>query len=270
MTRLIVLDVETTGVARDADEVIELAVQFGLVGAAAGCAPAQRVWRFRPSKSVGSSAQVHGITDEMLAREPTFAACAPTIAQVLAGGDVIVGYNVQFDLDMLAAAFARARVECPPFERAVIVDALRLWHQREPRTLAAAHERFVGGALVDAHSAGADVAATGVVLLGMLKAFGLEGLPWAELAAIADPDRLTWLGPSSHIRWIDGVPTITFGKHKGRSALDPEVRSYLRWMQGADFPAHVKEIAAAAQTPITFLEWARRRYPPPAPAVVAP
>lgn len=262
MTRLIILDVETTGVSRETDEVIELAVQFGLN--ADGGAPNRLVWRFRPSKSVGSSAQVHGITDEMLAHELPFRAHALSIAAALREADVIVGYNVQFDLDMLTAAFDRVGVGAPGFGDKVIVDALRLWHQFEPRTLVAAHQRFVGGDFDGAHSAGADVTATGAVLLGMLRAFGLEGRPWSELAALADPDRLTWLGPSSHFRWVAGVPTINFGKHKGKALLDPDARSYLAWVARSDFAAHVKAIAIAAQSPRTFLAWAAENFPPPA------
>lgn len=257
---LIILDVETTGVDRATDEVIELAVQFGIPAALA--APEQLVWRFRPSKSVGTSAKVHGITDAMLAAELPFHLLAPRVAQVLAAADVIAGYNVQFDLEMLGAAFDRARIPCD-LSGKVIVDALRLWQQVEPRTLVAAHQRFVGSTFDGAHSAGADVAATGEVLRGMLLAFGLGDKSWPEISALADPDRLTWLGPTSHVRWIDGVPTLGFGKHKGKPVLAPESLDYLRWVMRSDFPPHVKEIAAAAQGR-GFLAWALAKYPPPA------
>lgn len=262
-TSIIIFDVETTGTDRAADEVIELAIQFGFPEP--GRRPSQRVWRFKPTRPVGASAAIHGITDAMLATAQSFRVHAQTIGETIDEAEILIGYNLQFDIDMLQAEFERARYSFPSLAGKVIVDPLRLWHQFEPRTLTAAHRRFVGEGFENAHSAGADVLATGDVLLGMIRDFGLDGKTWDEIAVLADPERLTWLGHSSHVRWVAGVPTINFGKHKGKAVIDAEVRGYLKWILGSDFPSHVKEIAkeASSRRADAFLKWATQKYPPP-------
>lgn len=262
-TSIIIADVETTGTDRAKDEVIELAVQFGFPPR--GRAPDQLVWQFKPTRPVGASAAKHGITDAMLAGQQPFRVQAQRIGEIIDEAEIIIGYNIQFDIDMLAAEFARARYSFPSLQGKIIVDALRLWQQFEPRTLTAAHQKFVGGDFENAHSAGADVEATGNVVLGMIRDFGLTDKTWDEISALADPERLTWLGHSNHIRWVNREPTFTFGKHKGCVVTDPEVRGYLKWMQGSDFPAHVKEIAMQAfkLRPVAFLAWVMQKYPPP-------
>ncbi len=261
-TSVIILDVETTGTDRSSDQVIELAVQYGFNTETAR-AP-RTVWRFRPTKPVGDSVKIHQITDEMLAREQPFAVHAQRIGEVVDAADVILGYNIQFDIDFLGAEFARAGAVFPALTGKIIIDGLRLWQSREPRTLAAAHQRFVGGDFSNAHSAGADVAATAAVVLGMVDQFGLGDRTWEEIARLADPDRLTWLGHSNHVRWRDGVPTINFGKHAGKPLLDPEIRGYLSWMLKQDFPPHVREVVqAAVKLQGRFIAWALAKYPPP-------
>jgi DNA polymerase-3 subunit epsilon len=139
---------------------------------------------------ISSGAQaIHGISEEDLAACPMFDAVADAIADVLARADVVVGYNISFDIDMLQAELAR--LGRPPLDFAAkrIVDALRLWQHCEPRSLQHAHMRFVGNQFAAAHSASADVAATGRVLAGMLEAFDLNGQDWAQIASVCESGR---------------------------------------------------------------------------------
>lgn len=262
-TTIITLDVETTGKDRAADQIIELAVQYGF--ATADHRPPRTVWRFKPTKPVGDSAKIHGITDEALAAEQPFRVHAQRIGEVIDEAEILIGYNIQFDIDFLCAEFARARVIFPSLANKRVIDGLRLWQSQEPRTLTAAHRRFVGGDFADAHSAGADVAATANVVLGMIGQFNLGDRTWDEIARISDPDRLTWLGHSNHVCWRNETPVVNFGKHAGKPLLDPEIRGYLSWMLKQDFPAHVREIVqAAVKLQDRFVAWARTKYPPPA------
>jgi len=216
---------------------------------------------------------VHGIKAEDLVACPSFRDVAPEFRSLLDAADVIVGYNVAFDLDMLAAELSRA--EMPPLDLAEkkIVDVLRLWHHVEPRTLVAAHAKFCGSALVDAHQASADVAATARVLAAMLDAFGLADKPWPEIAAISDPfpKRAAWIGPSPHVQWDDnGVAVFGFGKHKGRR-VDQIDAGFLRWVLGKDFPPHVKDVCRAAlEHRHQLTAWIVERYPRPVVQEVAP
>lgn len=261
-TTIITLDAETTGKDRAADQIIELAIQYGF-NTETHRAP-RTVWRFKPTKLVGDSVKIHRITDEMLANEQPFAVHAQRIGEVIEAAEIILGYNLQFDIDFLSAEFARARAVFPPLAGKLIVDGMRLWQSMEPRTLTAAHQRFVGGDFSNAHSAGADVAATADVVLGMIGQFGLGDKTWEEIARISDPARLTWLGHSNHVCWRDGVPVVNFGKHAGKPVLDPEIRGYLSWMLKQDFPPHVREIVQVAmKLQGRFLAWAQAKYPPP-------
>ncbi len=263
MTRVVVLDVESTGKERATDQVIELCVQFGI---AAGSA--SRVWRIKPSVPIHPEATgVHGIREEDLVDCASFADLAPEFRTLLEDAEMIVGYNVAFDLDMIQAEFSRARQPPLDLSRKMIVDVLRLWHHVEPRTLVAAHAKFCGSELVDAHQAEADVAATARVLLSMMETFGLADKAWSEIAEISDPfaNRVSWVGPSMHIqRDASGAIVFGFGKHKGHQ-VDQVDGGFLRWVLAKDFPPHVKDICRVSlERRRQFKDWIARYYPPPA------
>lgn len=269
--RIIVFDCETTGIDFTRDQVIELCVQHGLDDSAHS-----RTWRIKPAVSIHPAAQaVHGISMDDLAACPAFAEYADEIAQVFAEAEVIVGYNISFDIDMLQAEYTR--IGRPPLDLSgkKIVDAFRLWQQCEPRSLQHAHRRFVGDEFAAAHSASADVAATGRVLVGMLRHFKLDGQDWGQIARFSDPGRASWVGPSRHLRWENDVIVLGFGKHMGTPihelAGGPD-RSFLQWVLSKDFPPHVSEICKTALEldGDEFVAWARQRYGQAAPTARPP
>lgn len=269
--RIIVFDCETTGIDFAKDQVIELCIQQGLQADAPS-----RTWRIRPTVPIAPAAQaVHGISMQDLADCPTFAAFADEIAAVFAEAEVIVGYNISFDIEMLQAEYARLGRPAVDLTGKKIVDAFRLWQQCEPRSLQHAHRRFVGDEFAAAHSASADVAATGRVLVGMLQHFDLAGRDWGQIASVCDPGRASWVGPSRHLRWDGEVIVLGFGKHMGIAlhelASGPD-RGFLRWVLDRDFPSHVHEICRAAlEKPAHELHaWARQRYGQPAPTAQPP
>jgi DNA polymerase-3 subunit epsilon len=269
---IIVFDCETTGIDFTRDQVIELCVQHGLDPMDSRAR--SQIWRIKPSVPIHPAAQaVHGITMADLEQCPSFAAFADEIADVFRSADVIVGYNLSFDIDMLQAEYTRIGKPLLDLAGKQIVDAFRLWQQCEPRSLQHAHRRFVGDEFAAAHSASADVAATGRVLVGMLRHFNLHEQDWGSIASVCDPDRLkraSWVGPSRHLRWENDVIVLGFGKHTGAAvhelAAGPD-RSFLLWVIGKDFPPHVAEICRAAleQTGEAFIGWARERYGQAAP-----
>lgn len=269
MTPIVVLDVETTGKERSRDQIVELCIQLGL-DEHSECFN----WRIRPAVPIHPDAQaVHGITMADLEGFPPFADIAPRVVAMLGAADVIVGYNVAFDLDVLQAELARAGYQPIDLAAKQIVDVLRLWHHVEPRTLVAAYEKFTGQAMTNAHAAGADVDATARVLTAMLERFGLSGKPWPELAAIANPftGREKWIGPTHHVQWHDsGHAVFAFGKNSGQriDAVDP---GFLRWVLGKDFPAHVKDICHLAlhKRGDDLVAELMNRYPRPVPQTEA-
>jgi DNA polymerase-3 subunit epsilon len=265
--RVLVFDVETTGTDKRLDQVIELCVQFGVDHDAE-----HQIWRIRPDVPIHPGAQaVHGISMDDLAGSPRFGEVADAIRAIFVGAEVLVGYNLAFDIDMLQAEFQR--IGQPPLDLAdkQIVDPFRLWQQCEPRSLQDAHRRFVGQEFAAAHSAAADVAATGRVLVGMLGHFGLEG-DWTAIARVCEPERQSWIGPSRHLRWDpDGHAVLSFGKHAGtplaRLARGPDA-GYLQWVIDKDFPIHVREVCKRATelAEADFVAWLGSAYGRPAPA----
>lgn len=244
MTKIVVLDVESTGKDWATDQIIELCLRFGL-----GADAESRVWRIKPTVPIHPEATgVHGITEADLVDCPIFGDAVAEFRPLLDAADVLVGYNVSFDLDMLHAEFSRAKI--PPLELAgkQIVDVLRLWHHVEPRTLVAAHEKFCGAPLENAHQAHADVAATARVLEAMREMFKLTEKSWPEIAAISNPfaKRASWIGPSSHVQWDEaGMAIFGFGKYRG-CRVDQVDPGFLRWILDKDFPPHVKDVCRVA------------------------
>ncbi len=242
---LIVFDVETTGTHIDRDQIIELSAQHGL-----GPDARSKTWRFKPSVPISPGAQrVHGISmDDLKDCEP-FSAYAQQLHGVFEKTDVIVGYNVSFDIGMLQSEFQRAKIPLLDLTDKLIIDPFRLWQRMEPRTLQDAHRRFVGSEFEEAHSANADIEATARVLQAMLKEFKLSGQSWEEVADHCEPERRKWIGTSHHMQWKEGVPVIAFGKHAGTPlhelAAGPD-SGYLRWMMTKDFPEHVRRICEGA------------------------
>ena len=108
--RLVVLDLETTGLGRD-DRVVEIAMlAIGPDGA--------HTDRFETlvdaERAVSAKAsQVNGIDRTMLTGAPTFADLAGDVAAFLAGS-CIVAHNARFDVGMLASEFSRVGVRLAP------------------------------------------------------------------------------------------------------------------------------------------------------------
>ena len=233
--RVLVFDTETTGTDPRKDQVIELCLQLGLHGDAE-----VHVWRCQPRTPIDPGAQaVHGISMDDLANEPPFSAIADEVRRYFSAADVLVGYNMRFDIDMLQAEYQRLRQPPLDVSHALFVDPLRLWQRSEPRRLTDAHRRFVGGDFDAAHSAAADVAATGNVLLGMREAFGFGDASWEQIADHIDPERRARIGGTQHLRWTQsGDVIIDFGKHSGHRLVDlaagPD-SGYLRWIRDKDF-----------------------------------
>jgi len=103
----VVLDTETTGVDPHADEVIEVAAVRVRCGEMIDSFEAL----IRPTRSVGDSESVHGISDSKLQNEGRDAAQVFREFQNFIGDSPIAGHNVRFDIRMLMAH--SSRVDAP-------------------------------------------------------------------------------------------------------------------------------------------------------------
>ena len=261
--QIVVVDVESTGVDSSKDEVIELAIRKGLTPDSPS-----KTWLFRPSIPIPPQATaVHGIADEDLRDCPSFAEHCDEIRDLLSNCDVLMGYNVHFDIDMLQAQLRRASRAEIDLSSVKIVDPLLIWRRCENRKLETALKRFSGEEHSGGHRALADVDATAAVFEGMRKVFGLQGASWQELADICAGKKGgggSGLGPSEHIVWKEGVPYINFGKHRGLGLLELKNSNpgYLQWMSRSDFPSHVKAIVENLQSmeDSDFLSWVEKSF----------
>lgn len=237
--KVIIIDTETTGLDPLKHRVVEVCVRVGLEEPP----EAMEMWRVNPGMPIPAEATAtHGIKDEDVVGMPSFGEVADAVASLLERGDVIVGYNVDFDVQMLRQEFHRSGrlVRWPP----VVVDCLRLWNIYRPkpkRNLIAAYEQFVDpNGFQGAHGALADTNATAAVLRAQMDALDIRNKLWIDL----DPERSTWWGFSDHVLWIEDNLVCNFGKHKGQIWVDVE-KGYLHWLQHgkADFPPHVRALA---------------------------
>jgi len=258
---VLIFDVETTGLNANRDQVLEFAFQKGL-----GAEAFRKCWRFKPTIPIPAAATaIHGIRDEDVATSPSFSSAIDTIRKIFNGSDVIVGYNVTFDIEMVQGELRRAGQEPLDLSEKCIVDPHRLWSRCEPRKLEDAVKRFAGREHIGAHSALADIEATGEVLTGMMQAFSLADKSWPELAEFIDPGKKNRIGGTEHISWQEGVLVFSFGKHRGRPVIEviKEDDGYSRWLIGKDFPEHVKSIVSkASQLDVQeFNSWAASNFP---------
>lgn len=238
---LAVIDLETTGTDIKIDRIIEVSVLKLLPGGDHD----HRTRRVNPSVPIPPEAtKIHGISDDDVADCPSFRAIAPSLARFLDGCD-LCGFNILgFDLRLLVAEYNRVGLVFPVSGRRVI-DACRIFHQREPRDLTAAYKLYCGLHHEGAHGAAADVLATAAILDAQVVRY--EDLPRTVdglHGACNDPAALDMSGMFG--RDEDGVIVFLKGKYKGRSleAVAGDKPDYIDWMLKSDFFDDTKAIAA--------------------------
>jgi len=190
--RQIVLDTETTG--------LELAAGHRIIEI--GCIelvhrrPSGRNWHryLRPGREVDPGAlAVHGITNEFLASQPSFAEVAGEFLAFVDGAELVI-HNAEFDVGFLDAEFGAAGIACRISERCRVYDTLALARRMHPgqrNSLDALCKRYnvdnsgreLHGALKDARIL-ADVY---LAMSGGQAALGLEAAPAEAAVAAAGP-----------------------------------------------------------------------------------
>lgn len=200
-------------------------------------------WRVNPEMPIPKqSSDIHGITNEMVANEPTFKELANKVYQLIKDSD-LGGFNSnRFDIPLLAEEMLRAEIDFD-MKKALSVDVQTIFHKMEKRTLEAAYKFYCDKSLENAHSAEADTLATYEVLLAQLHRY--EDLEndvnfLAEFSSHRDfADFAGFIGYNK-----DGVEVFNFGKHKGslvEDVLDKEP-GYFGWLLNADFPLYTKQV----------------------------
>jgi len=240
---MIAFDVETTGKNADVDQIVEISMCLYEAGNETSFHQL-----LKPDVPISKGAQrVHGISMEDLKDAPSFRDVSQEIYDFLEAAEVIVGYNVRFDIRFVEKEFSRIGREVQ-LDKKLVVDPYRIWQTLEPRKLEDAHLRFVGTEMENAHRAEDDVRAAVRVLRGIRKTFNLEEAAWEDLARLTNPDKESWIGPSNHLVWDEEQVVCGFGKYSGRPLLEVAQRKadYLGWIMKSDFPKHVKSLCKGA------------------------
>lgn len=232
-------DLETTGTNVALDRIVEISILKVFPNGN----KESHTWKVNPGVPIPKQASdIHGITDEMVANEPSFKELAPKVMALLRDSD-LGGFNSnRFDIPLLAEELLRAEVDLD-LKKAMSVDVQTIFHKMEKRTLGAAYKFYCDKNLEDAHSAEADTNATYEVLLAQLERYqDLEN----DVKYLAEF--------SSHKNFADfagfvgfdkeGREIFTFGKYKGtlvEEVLDKEP-GYFGWLLNADFPLYTKKV----------------------------
>ncbi len=242
---LVFIDVETTGLKLYSDRIVELSI----LKVNPDGRQEYKSHRVNPGIPIPFEATaIHGITDADVANEPAFLQYAKSVRDFIEGCD-IGGFNViGFDLPVLEAEFARAKVEFSRQGR-YLVDSQVIYHRRDPRDLAAAYRKYCGKELKNAHSAEDDARASAEILEGQLEAH--QDLPRniSGLCMLCYETNENNVDAEGKFIWVDGEAVCNFGKkYRGRKLKDLAAQDpgYLRWVTGADFSTEVRKIAANA------------------------
>ncbi len=240
---LAVLDLETTGTNPTNDRIVEISIlRLSLDGS-------EKLLRRRVNPQVPippDATAVHRISDADVAGEPTFAELATQIQDFVKDRD-LAGFNVtRFDLPMLEAEFRRADVDFSRQGRAV-VDAMTIFHIKERRDLAAA-QFYLDRAMPEVHASETDVRTTLDILSAQVQRYPDVPEDVSALHEFCNPVDPDAIDPEEKFERKGGRPTISFGKHKGRSLQDllASEPDYLLWVLGQDFSPEVMRIVSAA------------------------
>lgn len=246
---LVVFDLETTGTTIGVDRVVEV----GLVRLAPDGTRTEWVRRVNPGLPIPPEAtRVHGITDADVRDMPPLEAIADELVGLLAGADVGGFNSLGFDWPFLAAELERVG---RPLDRTAArhVDAMRIFHLKEPRDLSAALRFYCGREHAGAHSALADAGATLDILQAQVARYDDLPADVAGLDAFCAQGRENRVDPDGKLVWTQaGEAAFTFGKYRGRTLREvaAEDPGYLRFLQRTDlerpFGAEVRRLAAEA------------------------
>lgn len=242
-------DLEATGTSIAHDRIIEIA----MIKLMPNGERITKVNLINPGMPIPpESSAIHGIYDEDVKDKPTFKDVAKEYARFLEGADLAGFAIVKFDVPMLVEEFLRAGVEFD-YSRKKIIDAQKIFHLMEKRTLAAAYQFYLKKEMENSHTAEADTEACLDILTAQVEKYdGLsvtDGLGKIVGEIKNDMECLAKLSVSNlvdlagrMIRNEKGEELFNFGKHKNKQVLAvlKEEPSYYEWIMNGDFPLDTK------------------------------
>jgi len=246
---LVIFDLETTGTNTVTDRIIE----YSFVKVMPDGEMIKKTDRVHPEMPIpAESSMIHGIYDKDVKDLPAFKVVAKELNTFLNGCD-LAGFNMlKFDVPVLVEEFLRADVDFDLSGRKLL-DAQKIFHMMEKRTLGAAYKFYCDKTLENAHSAEADTIATWEVLDAQIARY--EGEKLTDLRGNVqgvfenDVDQIHKITNNKMVdlagRFVfneDDVEVFNFGKHKGKPVEEVLKREsgYYDWMMKGDFAIDTK------------------------------
>ena len=243
-------DIESTGINTSADRIVEISV----VKLQPNGEREIKTMRLNPCIPIPiESSLIHGIYDEDVKDSPKFQQIAKSLDAFLTDCD-LAGYNsLKFDIPMLMEEFLRAGIDFDLKNRN-LVDAQKIFHLMEPRTLTAAFKFYCNKELEGAHGAEADTIATLEVLDAQVAKYADVEIKdkngnlitpivndMAALHKISVSNTYDLAGRMVYNSKNEIV--YNFGKHKDKLVTDifEKESSYYEWMINGDFPLDTKK-----------------------------
>jgi len=239
---IVFFDLETTGINIAKDRIVEISI----LKVHPNGNKESKTWLVNPEMEIPAEVvAIHGITNEKVVTEPTFAELAKEINQLIEGAD-LAGFNSnRFDIPLLAEEFLRVGIDFDMKNR-VGIDVQVIYHKKEQRTLSAAYKFYCDKELEDAHSAEADTNATYEILKAQLDKYNdLENDVKFLNEFSSHKKRADFAGFLMYNENDEEV--FTFGKYKGKKVEDvlAKDKGYYSWIQNADFPLYTKKVLTA-------------------------
>ena len=198
------------------------------------------------------SSVFHGIYDDDVKDKPTFKEVAKEYARFMEGAD-LSGFSIlKMDVPLLVEEFLRAGVDFD-YQRKKIIDAQKIFHLMEKRTLKAAYKFYIQKELEESHTAEADAEASMEVLLAQVALYDgqdvtdISGKKIGEirndmevLSRLVSADMVDLAGRM--VKNEKGEEIFNFGKHKSKRVTQVfrEEPAYYDWMMNGDFPQDTK------------------------------
>jgi DNA polymerase-3 subunit epsilon len=242
-------DLETTGTNVVTDRIVEICIAKAMPNGQLNT----KTWRINPTVPIPlETSLIHGIYDQDIKDAPTFKEVARPVHQFLEGAD-LAGFNIiRFDVPMIVEEFLRVNIEFNLHNRRM-VDAQKIFHLMEPRSLSAAYRFYCGKELIGAHNAEVDTLATFEVLCAQIQKYegvlmkddkGKEFQPVKnDVQSLHDLTATKMVDLAGRMIFNEkGEEIFNFGKHKDRlvtEVLEKEPAFY-DWMMKGDFPLDTK------------------------------
>ena len=247
---LAVFDIESTGINVCRDRIVEISIIKLLPGGKSE----KYNYRLNPTIPISPEASmVHGIYDKDVKDAPQFKDVAHFIQKVLKGCD-LGGFNqIKFDIPMLVEEFLRVDMEFDLKDRKLI-DAQKIFHLMEKRTLSAAYKFYCNKNLEDAHNAEADAIATLEVIMAQLERYeGQEVVDSSGEKLGVMQNNMDQIHKIFNNQMVDlagrfvynkeGVEVLNFGKHRFKPVIEvlKEEPGFYDWMMRGEFPLDTKK-----------------------------